>query len=136
MIMEATTRSSTYSTLLSLLMAAAWSGVNARTRTRPPKVNALLASLEPYSSLTLAKKAGYGTALTDSLANGHVRAMGIHYANPALIDDTRDEHEPEAVPVGRAFTASQVFGLWTLHVWTHRANPSGLFAPWNPRVRC
>jgi hypothetical protein len=27
-----------------------------------------------------------------------------------------------------------VFGLRTLHVWTQRANPSGLSASWNPRV--
>ena len=25
---------------------------------------------------------------------------------------------------------------WTLHVWTHKANPSGLFAPFNPDVDC
>jgi hypothetical protein len=37
---------------------------------------------------------------------------------------------------GQAFTPDDVFGLWTLHVWTHRTNPSGLFAQWNPRVRC
>ena len=24
---------------------------------------------------------------------------------------------------------------WALHVWTPRANPRGLLAPWNPRVR-
>jgi hypothetical protein len=26
--------------------------------------------------------------------------------------------------------------LWTLHVWIGIDNPSGLFAPWNPRVSC
>lgn len=26
--------------------------------------------------------------------------------------------------------------LWTLHVWIGIENPSGLFAPWNPRVSC
>ena len=166
--MEATNRFTAYVTLLSLLMAAACSGVNARTRTRPPAVDALLASLEPYSSLALAKEAGYATALTDCMSNGDLGAMGIHLGNPALIDDVVDERKPEVLvyepgtngemslvgvefvvpfslvaqsapaPVlfGHAFTANEVFGLWALHVWTHRANPSGLFAPWNPRVHC
>jgi hypothetical protein len=26
--------------------------------------------------------------------------------------------------------------LWTMEMWAHRANPRGLFAPWNPRVHC
>ena len=25
---------------------------------------------------------------------------------------------------------------WALHVWAWRPNPSGLFADWNPTVRC
>lgn len=25
---------------------------------------------------------------------------------------------------------------YDLHVWTHVANPAGVFAPWNPRVSC
>jgi hypothetical protein len=25
---------------------------------------------------------------------------------------------------------------YDLHVWTHEANPDGVFAPWNPRVSC
>jgi hypothetical protein len=37
---------------------------------------------------------------------------------------------------GQKFIQNDVFGLWTLHVWTHRTNPSGLFASWNPRVHC
>jgi hypothetical protein len=37
---------------------------------------------------------------------------------------------------GQKFSQNDVFQVWALHVWTHRANPSGLFAPWNPRVHC
>ncbi|MFL5617715.1 MAG: hypothetical protein ACJ79A_04895 [Gemmatimonadaceae bacterium] len=64
----------------------------------PPEVQALKTSLAPYSSLALAKNAGYAVALTDCMSNG------------------------------------DVFGVWALHVWTHRANPSGLFASWNARA--
>ena len=46
----------------------------------------------------------------------------------------RDASAP--VLFGQSFTPDDVFGLWTLHVWTQRTNPSGAFAPWNPRVRC
>ncbi len=166
--MRVINRITTHVMLLSLSLAAACSGVTARSRALPPEVDALRASLEPYSSLTLAKKAGYGTAITDCMSNGDVGAMGIHLGNPALIDDTLDPLKPEVlvfepgtngemslvgvefvIPFallarsapaptlfGQVFSANEVFGLWALHVWTHRANPSGLFAPWNPRVRC
>jgi hypothetical protein len=102
------------------------------------------------------------------MSNGDEGAMGIHYANTALIDGTADSLHPEAliyepgsngeaslvgvefiVPFavvaeqspppelfGQKFSPNDVFGVWALHVWTHRANPSGLFAPWNPRVHC
>jgi hypothetical protein len=37
---------------------------------------------------------------------------------------------------GQDFVHNDVFQVWALHVWTHRANPSGVFASWNPRVHC
>lgn len=37
---------------------------------------------------------------------------------------------------GEAFAQNEIFGVWALHVWTHRTAPNGLFAPWNPRVHC
>ena len=134
----------------------------------PPGVEALRASLAPYSSLQLAKDAGYATAITDCMSNGDEGAMGVHFGNVALIDGVADALHPEVlvyepgqgssmslvgvefvVPFaiaprtgapptlfGQSFVQNDVFGLWTLHVWTHRANPSGLFASWNPRVHC
>jgi len=134
----------------------------------PPGVEALRASLAPYSSLQLAKDAGYATALTDCMSNGDEGAMGVHFGNVGLIDGVSDALHPEVlvyepgqggsmslvgvefvVPYtivpktgtaptlfGQSFVQNDVFGLWTLHVWTHRSNPSGLFASWNPRVHC
>jgi hypothetical protein len=134
----------------------------------PPGVDALKATLAPYSSLALAKAAGYSTAITDCMSNGDLGAMGVHFGNTALIDGTVDANRPEVliyepgangemsfvgvefvVPFaivpktataptlfGQNFIPDDVFGLWTMHVWTQRANPSGLFAPWNPRVHC
>ena len=49
----------------------------------PPEVQALKSSLAPYSSLALAKNAGYGDALTDCMSNGDEGAMGVHWAKGA-----------------------------------------------------
>jgi len=134
----------------------------------PAGVADLRASLAPYSSIALAKAAGYNTAITDCMSNGDVGAMGVHWANPSLIDATADAVHPEAliyepgvngqeslvgvefiVPFaavpktspapelfGQKFEVNDVFGVWALHVWTHRTNPAGTFATWNPRVHC
>ena len=136
--------------------------------TLPPDVEALRASLAPYTSFALAKTAGYSAAITDCMSNGDVGAMGVHYGNPSLIDGTADPLHPEVliyepssngdmalvgvefiVPYavlpktataptlfGQKFLQNDVFGVWALHVWTHRLNPSGTFADWNPRVHC
>jgi len=134
----------------------------------PPAVRELRAALAPYSSLALAKTAGYTDAITDCMSNGDEGAMGIHLANSSYIDPTVDPLRPEALiyepgtdgqmslvgvefivpfsaipktspaPVlfGQTFAVNDVFGVWALHVWTHRLNPNGAFASWNPRVHC
>jgi hypothetical protein len=134
----------------------------------PPEVETLKASLAPYSSLALAKNAGYSAAITDCMSNGDEGAMGIHFGDPTIIDGAVDARRPEvliyepgtngemslvgveflvpftAIPktgtpptlFGQTFAPNDVFGVWALHVWTHRTNPKGTFAPWNPRVHC
>ena len=37
---------------------------------------------------------------------------------------------------GETFHRNDGAGLWVLHVWLWRHNPSGLFADWNPTVSC
>lgn len=155
-------------TALLVLVSATACGRSTTSPTVPPGVAALRESLAPYTSLALAKGAGYSTALTDCMSNGDEGAMGIHYANTNLIDAIADSLHPEALiyepgangeaslvgvefivpfaavskqsdpPVlfGRAFSANDVFGVWALHVWTHRINPQGTFATWNQRVHC
>jgi hypothetical protein len=136
--------------------------------TLPSDVEQLRASMDAYTSFTLAKNAGYSTAITDCMSNGDEGAMGVHFGNTALIDGTADALHPEAliyepgtdgqmslvgveflVPFtavpktgtpptlfGQKFQVNEVFQVWALHVWTHRLNPSGTFANWNPRVHC
>jgi len=156
------------SALLPFAIAWACSNDTATSPGLPAGVETLRESLAPFTSLALAKNAGYNIALTDCMSNGDIGAMGIHFGNGALIDGTADAQHPEVViyepgnngemslvgvefvipftalpktspaPVlfGEKFVPDDVFGLWALHVWTHRANPSGLFATWNPRVHC
>ena len=168
-------RNATQIALAALAIAATAWGVACRSDdatapepVEPTAVQELRAALAPYTSLTLARNAGYSVALTDCMSNGDLGAMGIHFGNPDLIDGTLDATQPEiliyepgasgemsfvgvefVVPFaivarnataptlfGQQFMPNDVFGLWTLHVWTQRANPSGLFFPWNPRVHC
>ena len=134
----------------------------------PADVEELRAALAAYTSLGLAKSAGYSTAITDCMSNGDEGAMGVHFGNTSLFDAKTDRLQPEVLiyepgtngemslvgveflvpyaalaktspaPVlfGQQFSQNDVFGVWALHVWTHRTNPSGLFASWNPRVHC
>lgn len=90
--------------------------------------------------------------------------QGFHYGNPALIDGNVDATQPEVllyepqagghmrlvaveyiVPLnlpepaalfGHEFHANEDAGLWALHLWNWRQNPSGAFADWNPKVSC
>jgi hypothetical protein len=43
--------------------------------------------------------------------------------------------EPPRV-MGQALKRADRLGIWYLHVWTWEPSPSGLFADWNPRVKC
>jgi hypothetical protein len=43
--------------------------------------------------------------------------------------------EPPRV-MGQALKRAEKLGIWYLHVWTWEPSPSGLFADWNPRVKC
>jgi hypothetical protein len=163
------TRAALFALLLPLGMtpAARADAQSARVAV-PAEVQALRTSLAAYSSLKLAKDAGYNTPITDCMSNGDLGAMGVHFAKPGLIDAKPEALAPEAliyepgtngemslvgvefiVPFaavsksspaptlfGQHFSPNDVFGVWALHVWTHRGNPNGLFAPWNPRVHC
>jgi hypothetical protein len=43
--------------------------------------------------------------------------------------------EPPRI-MGQALKKADKLGIWYLHVWTWEPSPSGLFADWNPRVKC
>jgi hypothetical protein len=43
--------------------------------------------------------------------------------------------EPPRI-MGQALKKADRLGIWYLHVWTWEQSPSGLFADWNPNVKC
>lgn len=68
-------------------------------------------------------------------ADGELRLLGAEYWQPAV-------GQPTPTLAGEPFDGPMPGhgpGMPThydLHVWTHVANPDGVFAPWNPAVDC
>ena len=131
-------------------------------------------------TLDKANAAGYTAKVVDKdgltcIAEAGQGAMGVHYLNQALLDDSVAAGKPELVVYeprshggpklvaleylaiksvwdashsappslfGQAFNvtgADNRFGLppyYSLHAWLWKQNPSGMFAMWNPSVRC
>lgn len=69
----------------------------------------------------------------ERLANGDYRLNGVEYIVP--FSARRPDAEPPTV-MGQKLKRAPNLGIWYLHVWVWLENPSGLFADWNPRVKC
>jgi hypothetical protein len=69
----------------------------------------------------------------ERLPDGDYRLNGVEYIVPFSVWP-RDREPPTVM--GRDLKPAPSLGLWYLHVWVWLENPSGLFADWNPRVRC
>ena len=64
--------------------------------------------------------------------NGDTRLVGVEYIVPlAAWKGT----SPPAL-YGQQFKVNEAFGVWALHVWAWKENPSGMFSDWNPKVSC
>lgn len=64
---------------------------------------------------------------------GAYKLNGVEYIVPYRV------RPPSAEPprlMGQRLKRSDELRLWYLHVWLWEPNPSGLFADWNPVVRC
>jgi hypothetical protein len=71
--------------------------------------------------------------LYEPQANGRLRFVGVEYIVPfTFVPATAD---PPTL-LGQEFHRNFAFGLWGLHIWVGRHNPSGMFADWNPKVSC
>ena len=70
--------------------------------------------------------------LYQPLKGGKKRLVGVEFIVPFT---AWTEPEPPVL-YGQVMRPNDVFGLWTLHVWLFKHNRNGLFADWNPAVRC
>lgn len=65
-------------------------------------------------------------------ARGRLRLVAVEYV-------VLDVGQPAPTFAGHPFDVGGApipAPHWTLHVWVHKENPSGIFAPFNPRVVC
>lgn len=65
-------------------------------------------------------------------ANGAMQLIGVDYVVP--FDQWTSSQPPMLLDV--PFMRNEPLGVWALHIWAWRDNPSGMFAAWNPDVSC
>lgn len=68
----------------------------------------------------------------ETQSDGTVKLTGVEYIVP-IAAWTRQE--PPTL-FGQSLKRADSLGIWYLHAWIWEPNPSGLFADWNPRVKC
>jgi len=68
----------------------------------------------------------------EKLPDGTFQLNGVEFLVP--ISAWKSIAPPRIM--GQALTKADPIGLWFLHVWAWKPSPSGLFAPWNPDVKC
>lgn len=125
----------------------------------------LRAATAPYHRFEHAVESEYDVDLTGCRENPPLGGMGHHYGNLGLLDGdlrvaepevllfepqrngrmrlvgveyiaTGDQSDPPPTLMGETFVWNTEFGVWTLHAWVWKHNPSGVFADWNPTVSC
>jgi len=68
----------------------------------------------------------------ERMTDGSFKLNGVEYLVP-IAAWKRDE--PPTI-MGQTLKRADSLGIWYLHVWIWEASPSGVFADWNPRVKC
>jgi hypothetical protein len=66
-------------------------------------------------------------------ADGKMRLVAVEYVVPFRL------RPPTATPprlFGQELRRHEEYKYWYLHVWAWEKNPAGLFADWNPLVKC
>lgn len=64
--------------------------------------------------------------------DGSLQLIGVDYVVPF---DAWTASEPPTL-LGMPFMPNEPLGVWALHIWAWRPNPSGMFAMWNPKASC
>jgi hypothetical protein len=65
-------------------------------------------------------------------ADGSFKLNGVEYIVPL---DSWKRSDPPII-MGQPMKRFDPAGFWYLHVWIWEHSPRGLFADWNPRVKC
>ncbi len=65
-------------------------------------------------------------------ADGSMRLVGVDYVVPF----TAWKSDAPPTLLGVPFMRNEPLGVWALHIWAWRDNPTGMFAAWNPAVSC
>lgn len=118
-----------------------------------------------FHNFDVAHGAGYNEQFPPGCAESPDGAQAFHWINRGLVDDKVELLHPEllmyepqkdgslqligvdyVVPLtasaepptllGVPFAPIEALGVWALHIWAWRPNPSGMFAMWNPKVSC
>ena len=65
--------------------------------------------------------------------DGSYQLVGVDYVVPFT---QRPADGPAPTLLGVPFGRNDALGVWALHIWAWRPNPSGMFSMWNPKVSC
>ena len=66
--------------------------------------------------------------------NGSIQLAAVEYMVPAAAWDSAHTEPPQIQ--AQSFHLQEKMGMYTLHIWIWKDNPSGMFADWNPDVSC
>lgn len=64
---------------------------------------------------------------------GGMQLVGVDYVVPFTV---RPATATPPTLLGVPLAPLPALGVWAIHIWAWRPNPSGMFAPWNPKVSC
>ena len=67
--------------------------------------------------------------------NGGLQLGAVEYIVPATAWDAAGNTEPPTA-LGQSFHLNPKLGVYALHAWIWKDNPSGMFKDWNPNVSC
>ena len=68
----------------------------------------------------------------EKVSDGSFKLNGVEYIVP--IDAWKKDEAPTIM--GQKLKRAERLGIWYLHVWIWEPSPPGIFADWNPRVKC
>jgi len=67
--------------------------------------------------------------------NGKLHLAAVEYIVPAAPWDEAGNAQPPEL-LGQHFHLNEQLGVYVLHAWIWKHNPSGMFEDWNPNVSC